>query len=207
MMSLLQQGGLAMWPILGVGALWLALFLQRLYHLHRAQIKSSDFLRGIFNNVEHGHVAEAVSLCDDTPGPVAQLVRAAILEHRRGDARLAQVMEEVGLTEIARLERNLTLLLTLAQALPMLGLLGTVLGLMQVLMTIQKQAPLVMAGDLAGGMWQALLTTAAALALAIPAYASYNFLVTRVESIVVDMERVFAELLVFFARISSGKES
>ena len=84
---------------------------------------------------------------------------------------------------------------TIAHITPLMGLLGTVLGMMQILITMQAKAPLVHSGDLSAGMWQALLTTAAGLAVSIPAYAAYNFLVGRVESIVLDMERAAGEIV------------
>lgn len=205
MIELMHMGGPLMWLILLLSLTLLTLFLQRVFHLHRAHIRSGDFLKGIFNNLQRGNVVEAVSICEETPGPVAQIVRAAILEHKQGPDRVQRVMEEVGLTEITRLEKHLTLILTMAQALPMVGLLGTVLGLMQILMTLQQKAPLVQAGDLGAGMWQALLTTAAGLAAAIPGYAGYNFLVTRIEAIVVDMERVFAEVTVFLSQLNNTR--
>lgn len=204
MIELMQKGGPAMWLILATSALALAIFLERLLHLHRAQIKTGDFLTGIFNVVQKGNLVEAVSICDETPGPVAQMVRAAILEHQTSPERVRQSMEEVGLAEIPRLERNLSMLLTLAQITPMFGLLGTVLGMMQVLQVIQQKAPLVMSGDLGGGLWQALLSTAAGLTVAIPAYAGYNFLISRVESIVLDMERVHGEVLYFLSRLNGA---
>lgn len=207
MIDTLHQGGPLIW-LIGLCSIGVVtIFFQRIYHLHRAHIGTGDFLKGIFNNVQRGNVVEAVSICEETPGPVAQMVRAAILEHRQGPGRVQQVMEEVGLTEIARLEKNLTLLLTLAQTAPLLGLLGTVVGMMQVLSQIQQKSPLVQAGDLGGGLWQALLTTAAGLVVAIPAYAGYNFLVSRVEAIVVDMERAFAEVMVFLSRVGRAPES
>ncbi len=206
MIELMHMGGPLMWLIVALSLTLLTLFLQRVFHLHRAHIRSGDFLKGIFNNLQRGNVVEAVSICEETPGPVAQIVRAAILEHKQGPDRVQRVMEEVGLTEITRLEKHLTLILTLAQSLPMVGLLGTVLGLMQVLLVIQQKAPLVQAVDLGAGMWQALLTTAAGLAAAIPGYAGYNFLVTRIEAIVVDMERVFAEVTVFLSQLHKPRE-
>lgn len=200
MIELMQKGGEVMWIIAGASLLWLSIFLQRLFHLHRAQIRGADFLKGIFTNLQRGNTVEAVSLCEETPGPVAQLARAAILSSHEGPARMQQVMKEVGLVEITRLEKNLTLLLTIAQSAPMLGLFGTVIGMLQMLGVIEARAPLVLASDLSGGLWSAMLTTAFGLGVAIPAYAGYNFLVGRVESIVVDMERAYAELCVFFSR-------
>jgi biopolymer transport protein ExbB len=207
MTLLFQYGGPVMWAIIVCSVIAMTLFLQRWFHLHRAQIKSGDFLKGIFNNLQRGNMVEAVSICEETPGPVAQMVRSAILEYKQGPARVHQVMQEVGLSEIARLERHLGLLLTLAQLAPMLGLLGTVLGMMQILFTIEEKAPLVLAGDLGGGMWQALLTTAAGLVVAILTYAGYNFLVYMVDRVVVDMERAGAEVSVFLNQLRPPSET
>lgn len=184
-----------MWVIVMIGTSAAIIFLQRLFHLHRAQIKTTDFIRGIFNIVSRGNIVEAVSQCEETPGPVAQMVRMAILEREQGSERVRQVMKEVGLAEIPRLERNLSLLKTLGQIAPLAGLLGTVLGMMQVLASAALQAPQVYAGDLDVGLWQALLTTAAGLAAGIAIHAGHNLLVSRVESILIDMERVFGEVM------------
>lgn len=189
------QGGPVLWLIGFIGAIALILFLQRLFHLHRAQIKTDDFIRGIFNIVNKGNIVEAVSQCEETPGPVAQMMRMAILEREQGPERVRQAMQEVGLAEIPRLERNLSLLLTLGQLAPLAGLLGTVLGMIDVLAMINARAPQVYAGDLSGGLLTALMTTAAGLAVAIPVYAGHNFLLSRVESILLDMERVFGEVM------------
>ncbi len=186
--------------VLALGAIALVIFFQRLFHLHRAQIKSGDFIRGIFTIVNKGNIVEAVSQCEETPGPVAQMVRMAILEREQGPERVRQVMQEVGLAEIPRLERHLTLLLTLGQLAPLAGLLGTVLGMIKVLGIIGAQAPQVYAGDLSSGLMTALLTTAAGLLVAIPVYAGHNLLANRVQSIVLDMERVFGEVMMLTAQ-------
>ena len=209
MMELIQQGGPMTMVILAISVLVAAIFFQRLFHLHRAQIKAGDFLQGIYNVVgkqqSGDRLVEAISICDETPGPVARMVRAAILVYDQGPARIRQAMEESGLAEIPRLEKHLGMLLALAQLAPMCGLLGTVLGLMDAFMTIQTNAPLVHSGDLGSGMWRALISSAAGLMVAIPTYLGYNFLVSRVEAIVLDMERVFSEVVTFFEGLSSGK--
>ncbi len=197
MIHLIQKGGPMMWLILAVSIVAAVLFLKKLFDLHRAQIKWSDFLKGIYNILGRRNVVEAVSICEETPGPVASIVRAAILHHDEDKESIQQSIEEAGLAEIPRLERNLTMLATLAQITPMMGLLGTVLGMMQALLVVQEKSPLVHSGDLMGGLWQALISTAAGLAVAIPIYAGYNLLVGRVESIVLDMERASVEILAF----------
>lgn len=197
MIQLIQKGGPMMWLILAISIVAAVLFLKKLFDLHRAQIKWVDFLKGIYNILARRNVVEAVSICEETPGPVASIVRAAVLHHDEDKESIQRAIEEAGLAEIPRLERNLTMLATLAQITPMMGLLGTVLGMMKVLLAVQEKSPLVQSGDLMGGLWQALISTAASLAVAIPIYAGYNLLVGRVESIVLDMERASVDILAF----------
>jgi len=191
----MQQGGVMMWVILAIFISSTVFFIKRLLDLHRAQIKTTDFIRGIFNIVNKGNIVEAVSQCEETPGPVSQMVRMAILERENGQDRVRQVMQEVGLAEIPRLERGLGLLMSLAQLSPMAGLLGTVVGMMSSLSVMVKQSPQVYAGDLSSGLWTALLTTAFGLGTGMCVYFYHNLLVNRVESILLDMERVFGEVL------------
>ena len=211
MLSWIQSGGPMMWPILAISLVAATIFFQRLFHLHRAQMKAraGDFLKGIFNVLSRGRglepdsIVEAVSICAASSGPVAEMTRSALLEIRSGVPQAMVAMERTGLAEIVRLERNLNLLLTLAQMAPMCGLLGTVIGLLRMLGIIMQRAPLIHAGDLGAGMWQALFATAAGLGVAIPTYFGYNLLVTRVESIVLDMERAFVEVQGFLMRIEA----
>ena len=197
----IKVGGPVTQLILGCGVIAAWIVARRLLELHRAQIKTGDFLKGIFNVVSRGNLVEAVSICEETPGPVAQMIRVAVLEQKQGRERVQRAMEEVALAEIPRLERMLPLLLTIAQVVPLIGLFGTVLGLMDVLQTIHNKAPLLHAGEMDGGLWMALVSTAFSLVVAIPAYAAYNLLVSRVESVVLDMERAFGEILLFLSRL------
>lgn len=201
----INSGGPVMWLIFTGGFISLVIFLERFFHLHRAQIKIDDFLNGIITNLNRGNDLEAVSICDQTPGPAAHLVRTALLH--RADPRddLLKAVQQAGIREIPRLERHMNLLITLAQVLPMLGLLGTVLGLLQMLTALQAGSPLAEIGDLSGGLWQALLTTAAGLITGIPAYAGYHFLVSRVESIALDMEQTAGEIIYFLTHPAAGE--
>lgn len=198
MLTLIQQGGLIMWVILAGGFIALVVFLERFLHVHRAKIKTDDFLKGICNILRRGNVNEAVSICDDTPGPVAYIVRAAILHHDRNRETIAQAIDDAALTEIARMERRFGVLASVAQLAPLLGVLGTVIGMMRTVLAIQQKAPLIQIGDLAGGLWQALLTTAAGLVVAMISYLCYNLLVSKVDIVALDMERAAGEILAFF---------
>ena len=202
----INSGGPVMWLILAGGFLALIIFLERFFHLHRAQIKTADFLNGIFTNVRNGNLIEAVSICDQTPGPAAHLVRTALLHRDDSKDDLVTALRQAGIHEIPRLERHMNMLITLAQILPMLGLLGTVLGLAEMLISLQAGAPLADIGDLSSGLWQALVTTAAGLITGIPAYAGYHFLVGRIESIALDMEQTSEEIVYFLKHSGERNE-
>ena len=200
MFELIQKGGPVMWLLVVCCLIGVIVFLERLLQLHRSQIKADDFLKGIFNILQKKNVVEAVSICEETPGPVPQLIKAAVLHHDEDLDDVRRAVEEAGLVEIPRLERSIGLLATLAQITPLLGLLGTVLGMMQILMTIQAKAPLVHAGDVMAGLWQALICTAGGLIVAVFAYAGHNLLVSRVETIIMDMEKTTMSILTFLSQ-------
>jgi len=140
-------------------------------------------------------VVEALSICDATPGPVARLVKTAILNRDHGRERVREALEEAGLAEVPRLEEKLNLLATIAQLAPLLGLLGTVLGFIQAFKFMQAEGLHAHVGQLSTGVWQSLVCAAAGLAVAIPTHAGYNYLVSRVNSIVLDMERAATDIV------------
>src|SRR5215468_8925093 len=135
--ALLANGGVMLWLILLVSAVAIVVFIERFLHYHRAQINSTEFLNGVRNVVRRDNVVEAISICDATPGPVARLVKTAILSRDHGRERVREAIEEAGLAEVPRLEEKLNLLATIAQIAPLLGLLGTILGFIQTFMRMQ----------------------------------------------------------------------
>ncbi len=197
MWELMVKGGWIMWPIMACSITAAVLFLERVFHLHRAQINPDDFLNGIYTIVNRGNTAEAVSICDQTPGPVAHMVRTALLHSDEPPVELKQTINKAGLGEVPRLEKNMGGLLTVAQVTPLLGLLGTVIGLIRVFMTMEQNAPLTEIGSLSGGIWQALVTTAVGICVSIPSFAAYNFLLSRVEAITLNMENAAEEIYRF----------
>jgi len=183
------------WLLLLMSAVVLVVFIERLLHYHRAQINSTEFLNGVRNVLKRENVVEALSICDATPGPVARLVKTAILNRDRGREGVRDALEEAGLLEVPRLEDKLNLLATIAQIAPLMGLLGTVMGFMKMFLELQHEGTFATPDRLAGGIWGALISMAAGLAVAIPTYAGYNYLVNRVNSIVLDMEKASTEIL------------
>src|SRR5215468_9301378 len=126
-----NNGGPVLWIILFVSVVAIIVFIERFLHCHRAQINSTQFLNGVRNVLKRDNIVEALSICDATSGFVARLVKTAILNRDNGRERVREALEEAGLAEVSRLEEKLNLLATIAQIAPLLGLLGTVLGLMR----------------------------------------------------------------------------
>jgi biopolymer transport protein ExbB len=206
MFGMLQDGGAVLWVILACGLGALVVFVERSLHLHRARIKSEDFLKGVFTILKRRNVDEALAICDDTPGPVAHLLKTAIL-HRHADREdLRTALEESSLAEVSRMERRLVVVATVAQIAPLLGLLGTVLGIVETLMTMRIQAPLVHSVDIMDGLFRALITTAAGLTVAIPCYVAFNLLVVKIDRIVLDMERASSEIMAFITETEKESE-
>ncbi|MCP5517485.1 MAG: MotA/TolQ/ExbB proton channel family protein [Verrucomicrobiales bacterium] len=205
--DLLRHGGVMMWVLLALGAVATVIFVERLLHYHREQIHALDFINGIRNVLKRDNVVEAISICDATPGPVPRLVKTAILNRDKGRNGVRDALEQAGLVEVPRLEQKLSLLATIAQIAPILGLLGTVLGLIQVFSAVQQDGLAAPAGLLAAGVWKGLVSTGAGLALAVPCYAGYNYLVTRVNAIVLDMEKSSTEILSLLGESRPGEAS
>ena len=195
MFELIQRGGFLMWPILGFSAVAMAIFLERWIFYRRQDLKIDEFLAGIVNLIQRHKYEEALDRCDEAHGPVAQVVHSAIKHHELPKSELREVVQEVAQLQIPRLEQHLATLATLGFLTPLIGLLGTVTGMISVFMTLQSHSGTATAGDLAGGVWEALLTMAAGLCVAIPSYAGYNFLVTRLNHFVRDMERAGIEMV------------
>lgn len=195
MPNILANGGPMLWVLLLTAAVGIVVFIERFLHCHRSQINSSEFLNGVRTVLKRDNVVEAISICDATPGPVSRLVKTAILNREHGRERVREAIEEAGLTEVPRLEEKLNLLATIAQLAPLLGLLGTILGFMRVFGKLQAAGFNAHIGLLSQGVLEAMICAGAGLAVAIPAHAGYNYLVSRVNSIVLDMERAATEIV------------
>ncbi|HNX33548.1 MAG TPA: MotA/TolQ/ExbB proton channel family protein [Kiritimatiellia bacterium] len=199
-MSVVLHGGPVFWLIVFLGVASVAVFFERLLHLRRAQIDYGDFLKGVCNVLENGNIDEAMMICEETPGPVAAVVLTAI-RHRRGTREaIREAVENTGRSEISRLERRLASLAVTCQIAPLLGLLGTLLGIIRIVQTINEQAPVVQSTDLTTGLMQALVTTVAGLLVAIPCHAMYSMLMIRIERIVLDMEASASEIVAYLTK-------
>ncbi len=203
----LGRFGIMLLPLLAVSATMLIVILDRYLLYHRERINLAEFLAGVRNVLRRDNVVEALSICDATPGPVARLVKAAVLARDGGRERVIEAMEEVGMSEVPRLEARLNVLATIGQIAPMIGLLGTLFGFIGVFEDLQQSGGFAASASLFHHLWQALYSAAGGLAIAIVSQTAYNFLVGQVNTIALDMEKASAEATRLVTDNASSRKS
>lgn len=196
-LEFLILGGPVTWIILLLALFAIYFIILKAFHLHRAQIDVREFLRGVTNILQRHNVYEAISICDDTPGPVAHVIRAAITRCDKSKEDMEQGVEETCLSEIPRLQRNLKPLVAIAHMAPLLGLLGTVMGMIDLFQTMESAGSFIETTDMAKGIWQALLSTGLGLTVAIPTYGFYVYFLSKIDHILLDMEKAASEIIYF----------
>ncbi|MFO7936154.1 MAG: MotA/TolQ/ExbB proton channel family protein [Kiritimatiellia bacterium] len=195
---LFSYGGVIFFIILMLEFVTVAVFFERLLHLRRAQIEHTDFISGVCNVLDRNNIDEAVMLCEDTPGPVAAVVLTAIRYKDGLLSSLRDAVDNTGRSEISRLERRVVALAVNSQVAPLLGLLGTLTGVIKIVMQINNQAPLIQNTDLTTGLMEALVTTVAGLIVAVTSYVMYALLMVRIERVVHDMESAASQIVAYF---------
>jgi biopolymer transport protein ExbB len=187
MLEIFQKGGPLMYPILFCSVLALAIFLERLWTFHRFRRGAADLVREVGSLLGDQRLAEATAACQRGDTPLGRVLLAALRAAGRPRTQIKEVTEEAGRRETAPLERYLGLLGTIASLSPLLGLLGTVLGMIQAFNVIATQGVGTPA-TLGGGISQALITTAAGLAVAIPTILLHKYLSGRLDRLTLEME-------------------
>jgi biopolymer transport protein ExbB len=171
------------------------IIVERLFFLHRAKINTDQFMNKIGKLLRDNKVEAGIILCQQTKGPIASIVEAGIQKYDRPREEIKETIESAGKAEIYILERGLSVLATIAGIAPLLGFLGTVTGMIQAFMKIETLEGNVNPAVLAGGIWEALLTTAVGLTVGIPTLIFYNYLVNKVQKFVFEMEKSSNELV------------
>ena len=186
-----------MWLLLGLSLLGVIFFIERTVFLHQGKVRTSEFLNGIKNLVRKGRLLEALTQCEETPGPMVNVVKACLLHYNASEAKLRAAIQAAALIELPILERRVGTIAAIAKIAPLLGLLGTLAGALQAFFRLQAEGPYANSAAFAGDFAQALITTVVGLAIAIMAYLSYHFLNGRVRALVHDMEWVGNEMMQF----------
>lgn len=194
-LDIVAKGGILMIAIGICSILAIAVVIERLVVLRKMGINTRQFILHIQNLVIKDRLEEALLLSKKTPGPIAKITKAAIEKVNRPREEIREAIESAGKVGIYHLEKNLGILATVAAVAPLIGFLGTVTGMIRAFMEIQARGGNVDANVLAGGIWEALITTAAGLSVGIPALIFYNWLVGKVERFVFEMEESSREIL------------
>jgi biopolymer transport protein ExbB len=187
MVDLFNDGGWAMWPIAFLLVFGVAIALERLHTLSQAAIDAAGFFEQLEHTMRSGGVKQAAQLCSETRGPVASVLHTGLLRMHRGVDNVEKAIENAGAVQMAFLERGMVWLSTVANLAPMVGFLGTVSGMIGAFQAIK------VAGDVepslvAGGISEALITTAAGLVVGIIIQFCYNFFSSRIDKIIADMQ-------------------
>ncbi len=195
LIDMFLKGGLVMWPILACSIVGLAIAVEKFIVIRKSKINVPAFsikIRGILKKKD---VTSAMGYCMEEKSPISNIIRRGLKKIKFGRKRVLEAIEVAGKQEISKLEKGLSTLATVAGAAPMLGFLGTVTGMIAAFMKIQELQGSASPADLASGIWEALLTTAFGLFVGIPALALYNYFVSNINKIVLDMERVATDIL------------
>jgi biopolymer transport protein ExbB len=195
LLDLTLAGGWAMIPLAALSLVAIYIFVERFLTIKKASKNPSDFLGRLKSLVVAGDVQGARMLCAQTNSPISRMLEKGISRIGQPLKSIEASIENVGKIEIARLEKNLSGLATVAGAAPMLGFLGTVTGMIGAFIAIAQAEGSISPKLLSGGIYEAMVTTAAGLIIGLPAYVGYNYLVSEIDSIVHDMEHSSIEFI------------
>ena len=204
MVELFNNGGWAMWPILLLLIFGIGVAIERLITLSRASINAKAFFEEFEQSLRSGGPDQAAELCSQTRGPIASVIHAGLLRLHRGTEHVEKTMENAGAVEMAFMEKGMVWLSTVANLAPMVGFLGTVSGMISAFESIAK------AGDVepsmvAGGISEALITTASGLMVGIIIQLAYNFFASRIDAIIADLQEYSGQFIDVLADLGLGK--
>ena len=193
--SLFTMGGPLMWVLLALSILAIYLIGRKWWVINQASKIDANFMRDIRDYMNDGKTKSAVTLCQKYDNPVARMTETGIHRMGRPLADIQSAIENIGNVEVARLEKGLPLLATIAGGAPMIGFLGTVIGMVQAFFNMSKAGANIDITLLSGGIYTAMLTTVGGLVVGIIAYFGYNWLTTQVGVLVYKMESSTMEFL------------
>lgn len=206
LLTMFLKGGLIMWPILLCSIAGLTIIIDRFFAIKKVKQTSTPFLIKVKNLIRKKDIHGAINICSNERIPAANIVRRGLQKYKLGHQRVKETIENAGRQEISKLEKGLTALATVAGVAPMLGFLGTVTGMVSAFATIQNLQGAANPSDLAGGIWEALITTVFGLIVGIIALTFYNYFVASVTKLVLDLESLSIEIIDSLEEVLSGKE-
>lgn len=206
LLSLLAEGGFVMIPIAILSIIGIYVIAERWRVLSNSTIDTEKFLASVEDMLRAGETRAAIAYCDQTDKPLSRILKQGIKRLGRPLQDIEESIKNAGKKEIFMLEKKMDWLATIAGVAPLLGFLGTVTGMIQAFMQIQSLQGNVNPSVLAGGIWEALVTTAAGLAVGIFAYFFYNYLLSRINRMIFDLEMASKDFLDLLQTPKSKKE-
>jgi biopolymer transport protein ExbB len=195
MTELISKGGPLVWLLMACLGFSIAIFLERLSYYHRASMNIGEFLAGLAALIRRKNYAEALQECVATRVPAGRVIHAALLRHHAPREQLKEIVQEAGQLEVPRLERYLAVLNAIAHIGPLIGLLGTVIGLLDSFTNLSSTNGMTTPAEVARGVYESLITSALGLVVAIPSYLFFAFLSARSRSLMHDLERAGVEIV------------
>ncbi len=195
MSQLISNGGPLVWLLLGCLLLVVGVFMERLSYYHRAGLNVAEFLVGIASLIRRKNYAEALQECVATRVPAGRVIHAALLRHHAPREHLKEIVQEAGQMEVPRLERYLSILHTVAHAAPLIGLLGTIIGLLDSFTSLSAFNNIASPTEVARGVYSSLINSALGVGVALPAFLCYTFLSAKARHLMHDLERAGVEIV------------
>jgi biopolymer transport protein ExbB len=195
-----------LWVIGACSILSFTIFIERMLYLRRAETNTNDLILNLRRTIQEGSMVEAIQICEKTGGSISNIIKSGLARHNRDKEEIESAMELSGLIEISRLEKNAKILSMIAYIAPLIGLLGTVLGFIQAFSEMRMSGLVdISATRIGEAMEYALVTTAAGLVVAIPSIIAYNYLVSRVESFVLEIQTTSSEVIDLLVHQKNGE--
>jgi biopolymer transport protein ExbB len=180
----------------GCSILAFTIFIERLLYLRKSETDTNRLIISLRKCIREGNIIEAIQICDKTGGTIANIIKPGIAKHNRSSEQIEKAMEMSGLLEIAQLEKNAKILSVIAYITPLIGLLGTVLGFIQAFAEMRMSGLIdISATRIGEAMEYALVTTAAGLTVAIPCVIAYNYIVSRINTFVLEIQTTASEIV------------
>ena len=196
----MEKGGVLIYPLLILLVWGVYIIIVKSVQLRAVRIVNPKVIKEVEKLLLARKIPEATAYCKQKSLPMTRVILVGIVNYEKGESELKEILEDAGRQEIPFIRRHLTALGTIASVAPLLGLLGTVLGMISVFTTLSQETT-VSTNMLAGGISEALVTTAFGMVIAVPTLTFYNFFITRVQNLIIEMERISLHMVAVLKRV------
>jgi biopolymer transport protein ExbB len=204
--GLIEQGGPLVWVLLGLAFIGTMCVAERFFYFHRARINVGDLLAGLAVHIRRRAFAEALHEAARAPGPVARVAHAALRRYYLDRSDLRDIAQEAGQLEVPRIEKNIRALLGVALLAPLIGMLGTLVGMVEAFQKVSERGGFTGPAELSGGVFTALVTSVIGLTVAVPLYVFYLYFLGRAQRLIHRLERAGIEIVNLIADTREEEE-